>query len=246
MTVSDLFCDGFGAAVPQHGEDVREMPVCGIPAAFGKAESGDRVGSYATLFTGELTEDSAAGLSEAVCEVIDLLAAPRLSAKAERVLVTAFGNGEVLCDSLGQRTAEKIIVTGESTHGSLPRTYAVKTGVPAATGINSADTVRIFAERLKPDLVICIDSLVASRPERLCRAVQLTDAGIAPGSGVSAHVARVTASELGVPTIAIGVPTVLKYGKILLSDAKSGTYIPRAAAGIAGGINLYLARNCKG
>ena len=84
-----------------------------------------------------------------------------------------------------------------------------RTGVLGTTGIESAALVRGVVSLVRPDRVIAVDALSAREAARLCRAVQVTDAGIVPGSGVGNARSALTEETLGVPVVAVGVPTVV-------------------------------------
>ena len=86
-----------------------------------------------------------------------------------------------------------------------------------STGVESAETVRALVRQLKPEVVLAVDALAARRMNRLCCTVQLSDTGIIPGSGVGNHRAALNRRTLGVPVIAIGVPTVVD-GATLAAD----------------------------
>ena len=86
---------------------------------------------------------------------------------------------------------------------------ALAPGVLGTTGMESGETVKAVCDALHPALVIAADALVCGGTDRLCRTVQLTDAGIAPGSGVGNRRWALNRENLGVPVIAIGAPTVM-------------------------------------
>ncbi len=88
-------------------------------------------------------------------------------------------------------------------------------GVMAATGMEAAEIVRGVVEQTEPDLVIVVDALAARSTKRLNRTIQITDTGIQPGSGVGNHRNALTKESLGVPVIAIGVPTVVDAATIV-------------------------------
>jgi len=81
--------------------------------------------------------------------------------------------------------------------------------VLGTTGVESAEAVRGLVTEVQPDMVIVIDALASRRVGRVCATVQLSDTGIVPGSGVGNHRSALNAETLGVPVIAIGVPTVV-------------------------------------
>ena len=91
------------------------------------------------------------------------------------------------------------------------------------SGIESADYIKWVCDNLKPDKVIVVDALAARSLNRLCRTVQITDTGITPGSGVGNSRSAINKDTLGVPVIAIGVPTVVDIRSLLadMGDANS-------------------------
>ena len=126
----------------------------------------------------------------------------------ESVLVVGLGNPDITPDAVGPLAAECVLVT-RHLKTRLPEEFAAfrpvsvfRTGVLGTTGIESAALVR-------PDRVIAVDALSAREAARLCRAVQVTDAGIVPGSGVGNARSALTEETLGVPVVAVGVPTVV-------------------------------------
>ncbi len=130
-------------------------------------------------------------------------------------LVVGLGNRSITPDSLGPKAAQYTLVTrhlqGEfagSAHFGV--TAAVAPGVLGQTGIEAADLVKAICKETKPDLVIAVDALAAGEKERLCRSLQFSDTGIAPGSGVKNHRLAIDRASLGVPVISVGVPTVVE------------------------------------
>ena len=124
-----------------------------------------------------------------------------------------------------------------------------RTGVLGTTGIESAALVRGVVSLVRPDRVIAVDALSAREAARLCRAVQVTDAGIVPGSGVGNDRAAVNQKSLGLPVLAIGVPTVVDASAFSDSPDAAGMFVtPRdidasvrdVAKLIGYGINLAL------
>lgn len=131
------------------------------------------------------------------------------------VLVAGLGNSAITPDDLGPRSADHVLATRHLTDslpehfGFLRRVSVVKTGVCGVTGVESAEMVRALVSALRPSAVIAVDALASRRLGRVCRTVQLSDAGIIPGSGVGNSRAELSLSTLGVPVIAVGVPTVV-------------------------------------
>ena len=130
------------------------------------------------------------------------------------VLVAGLGNPDITPDAVGPLAAECVLVT-RHLKTRLPEEFAafrpvsvLRTGVLGTTGVESAALVRSVAALVRPDRVIAVDALSARETARLCKAVQVSDAGIVPGSGVGNARSALTAETLGVPVVAVGVPTV--------------------------------------
>lgn len=136
-------------------------------------------------------------------------------------LVVGLGNWNVTPDALGPRVTEEIVVTrhlqnyvSPELKGGVRSVCALSPGVLGLTGIETAEIVAGVVNRLKPDLVICIDALAAASSSRVTTTIQLSDTGIHPGSGVGNKRFGLTKESLGIPVIAIGVPTVVHAASI--------------------------------
>ena len=131
------------------------------------------------------------------------------------VLVVGLGNEAVTPDSLGPRTMRHVLATRHlkealpETFGAFRRVAVLETGVLGNTGLESAELVRAVTEKLRPDAVIAVDALASRKLGRVCRTVQLTDTGIIPGAGVGNRRAALNRETLGIPVLALGVPTVV-------------------------------------
>lgn len=142
--------------------------------------------------------------------------------KGQTLLVVGLGNRSVTPDSLGPRAAGNLRVTshlfaekGMEGMTACPGLSAIAPGVMAQTGMETARILRGIIGETSPDLVIAIDALAARSVRRLCTTIQLTDTGIHPGSGVGNHRHSLTRESLGVPVIAVGVPTVVGAAAIV-------------------------------
>ncbi len=127
------------------------------------------------------------------------------------VLVVGLGNREITPDALGPLVSEKILST-RHLHGEFSDLRAVSslaTGVLAQTGIETAEIIKAVCEKIKPAAVVAIDALAARDAERLLTTVQFSDTGIQPGAGVMNKRAEISRKTLGVPVVALGVPTVV-------------------------------------
>jgi len=143
------------------------------------------------------------------------------------VLVVGLGNRNVTADALGTRVVERMLVTRhlhqamvEELKGKLRGVSAIAPGVLGLTGIETAELCRGLVQHVKPVAVVAIDALAAYETHRICTAIQITDTGIQPGSGVGNHRLGLTQETLGVKVIAVGVPMVV-YASTIARDAMS-------------------------
>jgi len=133
------------------------------------------------------------------------------------IFVAGLGNAELTVDAIGPRTVGMLTATRhlrEHEHAlyreiGCSSLSALSPGVLGQTGIETLELLRGAVEHVRPNLVVVIDALAARSCERLAATVQITDAGIHPGSGVGNRRVGITSKTLGVPVIAIGVPTVV-------------------------------------
>lgn len=182
------------------------------------------------------------------------------------ILVAGLGNNDITPDALGPQAAAKVLATRhlrdeldndeEQFLTSLRRVSSFAGGVLGQTGIESAEMIRAICRELKPAAVIAVDALACSDVSRLGTTIQISDSGISPGSGVANTRRELSQRVLGVPVIAVGVPTVVDMHTIVRSftDAEIGEELPnmmvtprdidrlteRASQLIAFGINLAL------
>ncbi|MEE1104392.1 MAG: GPR endopeptidase [Ruminococcus sp.] len=146
------------------------------------------------------------------------------------LLVAGLGNEEITPDSLGPKTGARVLATRHIT-GELARAAGLdrlrpvavmNTGVTGQTGIETGEYILSVVKRIRPNAVIAVDALASRRIERLGKTVQISDAGISPGAGLGNHRTRINKETIGVPVIAIGVPTVVDaqtFAGDLLSDS---------------------------
>lgn len=131
-------------------------------------------------------------------------------------LIVGLGNWNVTPDALGPQVCENILVTkhlfelqpGNVEEGFRP-VSAIAPGVMGLTGIETSDIIFGVVEKTKPDFVIAIDALASRSIERVNSTIQISDTGIHPGSGVGNKRKELSKETLGIPVIAIGVPTVV-------------------------------------
>lgn len=202
-----------------------------ITSEEGSAIIGKPVGRYITveckkswlLSDGE-KENVISALSDYITELVP--------EGDKTVLVAGLGNRDVTPDSLGPRTVDGLIVTrhvkeyDQRLFDSIGQeeVAAFAPGVVGQTGIETLELIRGAVERVKPDVVIAVDALAARSVDRLGSTLQLSDTGISPGSGIGNRRREINRTSIGVPVIAIGVPTVV--------DSSTLVYDALAKAGI--------------
>jgi len=130
-------------------------------------------------------------------------------------LVAGLGNRFITPDALGPGVHRNILVTRHLVRempeqfGYLRPVASLAAEVLGNTGVESGEVVKSVCNSIRPCCVIAVDALASRSMERLCRTVQISDAGIAPGSGVGNHRFALNRESLGLPVIAVGVPTVV-------------------------------------
>ncbi|MGN1314990.1 MAG: GPR endopeptidase [Lachnospiraceae bacterium] len=191
---------------------------------------GKPIGTYVTLEVPGLTEigensDVGENHHEVAAEISRHLSAllPKVG-EAVSVLVVGLGNREVTADALGPAVVEHLCITrhmireyGKSAFSqeNLTMVSSMVPGVMAKTGMETAEMVAGIVRETEPDAVIVIDALAARSTKRLNRTIQISNTGIHPGSGVGNHRSAITQEVLGIPVIAMGVPTVVDAATIV-------------------------------
>lgn len=138
--------------------------------------------------------------------------------KPEKVLVIGLGNRNITSDSLGPEVVDNICI--KISEGDETGVCTLSPGVMAQTGIETAGIIKGVVSQIKPDVCIAIDALAARSVNRLNSTIQLSDQGINPGSGVGNHRIGITKDNIGVPVLAIGVPTVIDAEGIIQGAGK--------------------------
>lgn len=144
------------------------------------------------------------------------------------VLVAGIGNENATADSLGCRVCDGIYATSHYYGNSFEKTgnlACVKCGIAGITGIESFDHLSALCEKLKPTLIIAVDTLAANTARRLSSAIQISDKGISPGNGVGNKKTEMSSYTLSAPVVAIGVPLVI-FAKKLLAEYVGETSFP--------------------
>lgn len=186
---------------------------------------GKAVGMYVTIEVPALVEpdeDYHREISECFAEELFRLIPD--NAKEQSVLVVGLGNREVTADALGPQVVDNLFITrhvvrefGKAAYNlkKMNLVSSIEPGVMAKTGMETAEIMKGVVGQTKPDVVIVVDALAARSTKRLHRTIQITNTGIQPGSGVGNHRNALTCETLGVPVIAVGIPTVVDAATIV-------------------------------
>ena len=189
------------------------------------------VGTYITMEAPNMTlpdEEYQMGIAEELAKYLKELL--QVEKRDYTALVVGLGNRNVTPDALGPQVVDDLRVTRHiiKEYGKYAMAdedahmvSAIAPGVMAQTGMESSEIVKGIASEVKPDFVIAIDALAARNTKRLNRTIQIADTGINPGSGVGNHREGITEETLGIPVIAIGVPTVVSAATIVRDTMES-------------------------
>ncbi len=202
-----------GVFVREYSQGMAEVTCIDITSAEGEKALEKPCGSYITVALPELwMRDSDSVFSTAQTIAGELR---RLLPETGPVLAVGLGNRFITPDAVGPLCMEHIIVTRHlieqmpDEFSGLRPVCALSAGVLGLTGIETAEIVRGVAQRVQPCAVIAIDALASRSVSRLCRTFQLSDTGITPGGGAFNARAALDCETLGIPVIAVGVPTVV-------------------------------------
>lgn len=219
-----------GVSVEEEYREESELKITRvvIETMNGAKAMGKPIGTYITLeapamalpdedYHQEISNELASQLKEIIPEIDKELS----------ILVVGLGNRDVTADALGPNVVDNLTITrhmvkeyGKAAY-NRKRVHMVSglvPGVMAKTGMESQEIIKGVVEKTEPDVVVVVDALAARSTKRLNRTIQITNTGIHPGSGVGNHRNAITQEALGVPVIAIGVPTVVDAATIV-SDA---------------------------
>ena len=186
---------------------------------------GKPMGIYVTIEAPNMLEpdeDYHREVSECLSEEIIKMMPQNKEEKS--VLVVGLGNRDVTADALGPQVVDNLLITRHiiKTYGKaaydkehVNLVSSLEPGVMAKTGMETSEIIRGVVEQTHPDVVVVVDALAARNIKRLNRTIQVTNTGIHPGSGVGNHRNALTNESLGVPVIAIGVPTVVEAATIV-------------------------------
>lgn len=244
MEARELWQESAGETTKLSGVQAEERTRENLPvtAVHILNEEGERAlgkprGSYVTL-----TLEGVARREDGIFSRASRAIADELTGLMEHVpqngltLVVGLGNRAITPDAVGPRVHGHTLVTRHLVEqmpehfGHMRPVASLAAEVLGNTGVESGEVVRAICEKIRPACVVAVDALASRSLDRLCRTVQLADTGIIPGSGVGNHRFGLNQDTLGVPVIAVGVPTVVD-GATLAADLLGSDELPDLGAG---------------
>ncbi len=187
---------------------------------------GKPIGTYITMEVPGLAEDDTSfheEISKLLAEQIKELLGGAEDLKEKSIMIVGLGNRAVTADALGPKVIDHLSVTrhilstyGKEAYGeAVPSVSAMEPGVMAKTGIETSEMVAGVVKKISPDCLIVVDALAARSTKRLYTTIQISNTGIAPGSGVGNHRNAINEEVMGIPVLAIGIPTVVDAATIV-------------------------------
>lgn len=211
-----------GVKVETKQTDIYQITHVQILNETGSQTMGKPIGNYITIESELLKENDITSHEEMmkiVAQHINSLT--KLEAKST-ILIVGLGNWNITPDALGPKVIDKILVTRhlenalpEEIEKSVRSVAAISPGVMGITGIETGEIIKGVVEKLQPNLVIAIDALAARKFSRINSTIQMSDTGVAPGAGVGNKRMTLNKQTLGVPVLALGVPTVVDAATLI-------------------------------
>lgn len=215
MNLSDLMIEAVDMKKDGVVRDVRKNKNVTITKIDVSDSSIGEIGKYITVEFEDIMDKS---IRKEVISLLKGLLEENGMKEDSSILVVGLGNERSTPDSLGPLVIENIIVTRHLEVLGLNSkrvVSAIKPGVMGETGIETKDIIKGVVEKIKPDFLLVVDALKSGSLKRLNKTIQLTDTGIHPGSGVANKREKLDKKSLGIPVIAIGVPTVCDIRTII-------------------------------
>lgn len=228
---TDLAMEAASSQMDENGEvkgvkmDISERPINGdtvkitwinIHSPEGEEALGRPIGNYVTAESAAMKSNDIAAHEDIIKILVDLLGEMEPLRSAKSVLVAGLGNHAATPDALGPRVVSKLLVTrhisealpGELETADMRSVCVIAPGVLGTTGIETAEIIKGIVDHTRPDVVIAVDALAARSAGRVNATIQFADTGLRPGSGLGPGRGSLDKETLGVPVIALGVPTI--------------------------------------
>jgi len=204
-----------GIVAKDYNSDGFSVTHVSVETEHGAEQLGKPIGRYVTIELGDLIRREDDAFSRAVQAMASELKKLLPEKRDAGILVAGLGNSRITPDAIGPQAISHIMITRHlRTH--MPEAFsafcsvsAVSAGVLGTTGIETAELIRGVIERTKPDAIIAVDALASRSIHRLCSTIQIADTGIIPGSGIGNSRTAMNRKTMGIPVIAVGVPTVV-------------------------------------
>lgn len=221
---------GFRVETSREGDGIVITKVC-IETQKAAKTLGKPRGTYISIEADQMMEEDA-GYHREISDVFSRQLKQFLPEdyNNRKILIVGLGNREVTPDALGPKVIDHLFITRHliQEYGKYLMEFdqccsvsGIVPGVMAQTGMETVEIMKGIVGETRPDLVIAVDALAARSIKRLNRTIQITDTGIIPGSGVGNYRNAITKEHLGIPVIAIGIPTVVDAATIV-ADFCSG------------------------
>lgn len=211
-----------GVEMEQKKEGKATVTRVRVSTEQGARAIGKPIGTYVTIEQSGLAQTRSSALTRCIGQQLKQLLG---EVRPGGALVVGLGNRELTPDSLGPRVTQQILVTRhlftqlpELLDERVQPVSVLAPGVMGSTGMETGEVVQAVVQRVRPGCVVVVDALAARSTSRILNTVQLTDAGVSPGSGVGNHRDALTRETLGVPVVAVGVPMVV-HASTILRDA---------------------------
>ena len=248
-----------GVRVKKWNKDNTDITLVEITDVCGEKSIGKPKGKYYTIELPEFSHETELldGRLTAITDIIKDL----LPTSEDLILVAGVGNDNITPDALGPLCAEQIfvtrhmenILTDDLFRSDVRPVSSISTGVLGQTGLEAAEYIKAIVDSINPVAVVVVDALASKGISHLGKTIQLSDTGISPGSGVGNYRKKIDSNYLGIPVIAIGVPTVVDGKSInetleetenmIVTPSDIDTIIHRASRLLALSINCALHQN---
>ncbi|MEW6173056.1 MAG: GPR endopeptidase [Bacillota bacterium] len=222
-----------GTEIPGVSVEKENFPFATVTTVRVETEEAEGVmekprGTYITIDAPALRDNDRRAheqIVELLSKKLELLIQNMHLPEGASVLVVGLGNWHATPDALGPRAIDYTLVTRHlhryapaELHGNTREVSAIAPGVLGVTGIETAEIIQGVVEKTRPNVIITVDALAARSVERIATSIQIADTGISPGSGVGNDRIGINQESMGIPVIAIGVPTVV-HAAFIANDA---------------------------
>jgi len=220
LETHEQFCESAEhlSGVDVYDKSIKDIEITHVEIKTEDAASkmGKPIGNYVTLKTPDLRYIDKKSYERIVRKIADEINMLTTDDIEKPILVVGLGNRAITSDSLGPEVVDRLVVTRhmfshapEILSPDFASVCAIAPGVLGITGIETEEIISAVCEKIQPSAVIVVDALAARSIDRITNTIQICDTGISPGAGVGNNRKEISQRTLGIPVIAIGVPTVV-------------------------------------